>query len=514
MRQTRILLIDDNAHHRRLLLMSLVQGRPTLHVVVTDSRQGMIDAARECQFDCIVMDYNVPPYSAPTLIDDIRAIHPETPILVISSSHEQQVVIDALRYGVADFVKKEDAIKSDLLKTRIDSAIVQARKQRQERREANRRLQSLKDQADTDPLTGLLNRRGGLRFLNSDRARHDRRAQTAVIMIDLDNFKQINDTYGHALGDAVLQSTGKLLASHAQGSDAMIRWGGEEFLVLRPSASMADAWGWADRIRQAIETTTVTVDGVSVLVTSSLGVDVFPTHELNESIITRADRAMYLAKESGRNRVCTWRMIEAMEIAEELQTNAALSTRQRLRLLLDRLRAELGIVQLEHTGPHCVRVMRLAERLGRSMGIHGDDLQDLSLASEFHDIGKVAAPESLLAAPRKLDIDEQRIVNEHARFGAELFTACGCSGPAIEAVAHHHDHYSMGGRSSHEGSPSKCMILAVADSVVAMMSDRNYAERKTASQALSELRAERGRQFHPEVVDAVHFLDRSALRCA
>ncbi|MCB9838169.1 MAG: diguanylate cyclase [Phycisphaeraceae bacterium] len=516
MRQTRILLIDDDADHRRLILLSLIQGNPALNVTVSDSREEMLRAARETPFDCIVMDFHIPPHTAPELIEEVRAIQPETPILVISSSHEQQVVIDALRHGVADFVKKEDAINSDRLKERIDSVIEESRRQRKERREANRRLSSLTQQANTDQLTGLCNRRAGLQTLNSERSRHDRREQTAVILLDIDHFKSINDNHGHAAGDEALRAVAGILRSNAEPSDAIIRWGGEEFLVLRASASLTSAWGWADRLRREIESTPIHVtQGRSVSVTASIGVDVVPTSELNEDIVTRADRAMYLAKESGRNRICTWRMVEAMEIAEELQTDPELTPRERLKTLLRRLSGCLGRVQLEHTGPHGLRVRRLAERLGRSIGLGEEALEELALASEFHDIGKVAAPEALLAAPRKLEPAERRFIDEHAGFGAMLIAACGAPDPVCEAVALHHQFFlDDDNRTTPDEPPSMYTILAVADSLVAMMSDRGYTERKSTPQALSELRHERGRQFHPAVVDAAHFIDHQTLSYA
>ncbi len=511
MTQTRILLVDDNDDHQRLLLRSLARSRPLLNVTLTSCRDGMLQAARDGHYDCVVLDYKVPPYTAPALIEDLRCILPEVPILVISSSEEQGVVIESMRHGVADFVPKSIAMNTDMLWSRIETAIEASKRERIDRRAADRRLKALEAQASTDALTGLHNRRSVEQQLNCERTKSDRRLSTAVIMMDLDHFKAINDNHGHAAGDAVLRHAANILKDHANTQDTIARWGGEEFLILKPSCSLAQAWNWADSVRQSLEAATIEHEGVTIPITACLGVDVVLTEQLNESIMGRADRALYLAKVSGRNRVCTWPMAKAAEIASELRQDPMLSPRQRIEELLNRIGSSLGAVQCEHTSTHGQQVMRIAEQIGGLLEFNQQQRSDLHIAALYHDIGKVAIPEQILSSQRALVPDERRLIDTHAQFGAELARECGIGGRIACAIAEHHNMYEEVKDQAPGDEVTLSMIISIADSMVTMTSQRPYAVTKTMPQALAEIRHQRGRQFHPELVDLIHFISPNAI---
>ena len=159
--------------------------------------------------------------------------------------------------------------------------------------------------ATTDALTGLVNRRAfsdwALRELRRSQRYHD---AMAVILLDVDHFKHINDRYGHAAGDLVLGSVARLLMSGIRNCDVVARWGGEEFVLALPSTPLEGASEVAERARRRLETASiVTPDGQQIPVTASFGVAQLDPQETLEQLIDRADRAMYSAKSSGRNRV-------------------------------------------------------------------------------------------------------------------------------------------------------------------------------------------------------------------
>lgn len=517
MPQTRLLLAEDDADHRRLLLMALASARPTLDVLATSSRDEFLAAARTGRFDCMVLDYNLPPHTAPEIIREVRPILPDTPIVVVSSSDDQRVVIEALRVGVGDFVPKDEAIVGDALWKHIERAIAAARSGLADRRRGERRLQSAKKLAETDALTGLLNRRYAERALSAPRTRADRRAAVSGVMIDIDFFKRINDGHGHAVGDEVLRRVARAIAACAGPQDRVIRWGGEEFFVLKPGADLAEAAVWSARAGREIATGST--DAACPRVTASFGVATVPMGELSAGLAGLADRALYLAKDLGRNRVCTWPMVVAMDAALEigLVGTTVEAPARRAERLLRRLADSLGTVQREHTGPHSERVRVLTHALARAWRLSGEVLEDLELAAAVHDLGKIGVPEELLAKPGALTPDEKRVVDEHASFGAELTRALGLSERATRIVACHHDRYdrprsdaAFEARGS-GNDPPLTAILTVADAVVTMLSARSYARQRTPAQMLAELRHERGRQFDPDVVDAVHFIDRGML---
>ena len=166
--------------------------------------------------------------------------------------------------------------------------------------------EALHEQSIRDPLTGLFNRRYLEEALNQQLSRVSRTLHPlGVIMLDIDHFKQVNDTYGHPMGDALLSEMGQLLKSHVRAEDIACRYGGEEFIMIMPDASLEATQERAEFLRQAIKTLRVQKGGLSLEgVTLSLGVAVYPEHgRTKESVLRAADAALYRAKQAGRNQV-------------------------------------------------------------------------------------------------------------------------------------------------------------------------------------------------------------------
>ncbi|MEY4577449.1 MAG: hypothetical protein RL701_2152 [Pseudomonadota bacterium] len=159
--------------------------------------------------------------------------------------------------------------------------------------------------ATTDSLTGLLNRRAFMDWAGRELKRAVRHQDPmSVVLLDVDHFKHINDHHGHAAGDLVLGSMGKLLAATVRNSDVIARWGGEEFVLALPSTPLSGAIELAERARAEIECANISVTpGQRIPVTASFGVAELRGSETMELLIDRADRAMYEAKSAGRNRV-------------------------------------------------------------------------------------------------------------------------------------------------------------------------------------------------------------------
>jgi len=167
----------------------------------------------------------------------------------------------------------------------------------------------LRQAAATDALTELLNRRWMEPFLKRELARARREAKpVAFVMIDLDDFKQVNDTHGHQMGDQVLCHVAKTLGQRLRGSDLLIRYGGDEFLAVLPETGPADAAALAEALRGLLAAEPARLGGIVVPVRASFGVAaVDPTEESSDrEVIHRADEALYEAKRAGRNCVVTW----------------------------------------------------------------------------------------------------------------------------------------------------------------------------------------------------------------
>lgn len=178
---------------------------------------------------------------------------------------------------------------------------------REARKELERDNVNLRRVAAMDFLTELVNRRQAVRHLERERARARRSGESlGFVMIDLDHFKSVNDTYGHQAGDAVLKYTADLLKTRA--SDILIRYGGEEFLAVLPDTDLPGAVELANSLRERIQDNPLTYGDVEVQLRASFGVAVLPPDQdigVRE-MIGRADKALYAAKETGRNRVVAW----------------------------------------------------------------------------------------------------------------------------------------------------------------------------------------------------------------
>jgi two-component system cell cycle response regulator len=164
---------------------------------------------------------------------------------------------------------------------------------------------SLRDQVIRDPLTGLYNRRYLAETLDRELARAYREDYpVGLVMIDIDEFKQINDTYGHIAGDHVLENLALLLTRETRSSDLICRLGGDEFLLVLLNATVENAAARAEVYRQSFEESITSYEGAEIRATLSLGIAMFPIHgETSQGVLAASDRALYEAKENGRNRV-------------------------------------------------------------------------------------------------------------------------------------------------------------------------------------------------------------------
>jgi len=209
-----------------------------------------------------------------------------------------------LRRGDDERPLKEDDVAFADTVVRAAVAAVQRANMMESTRADNRRLEAL---AQTDPLTDALNRRALTERLNAELERARRYDSTVtLLMIDIDHFKRINDTYGHLVGDDVLMALAALLQHEVRSVDLVARYGGEEFVIVLPETREDGAVAFAERIRERIEIHAFSLDaGPTLQVTASIGVATFPAPRVAtvEDLFMRADQALYRAKAEGRNRV-------------------------------------------------------------------------------------------------------------------------------------------------------------------------------------------------------------------
>ena len=319
----RILIVDVDAKHVEALTRQL----PPAEYAVATARQAS-DALRalfDPGADVVILDRAAADTSS---LDLCRSIRAEKAIpfvyilLLMPGPIDEASVVEAFEAGVNDLLRKDAGQRELVARLRPAWRMAALQKELAQRKmdmhrynaeiaHANRKLEEsnwkLRHAATTDELTALANRRAAFARLNelwvsSERYKHG----LVCIAIDVDHFKTINDTHGHAVGDRVLRETAQTLQKVTRKNETLCRIGGEEFLVLCPHAEEAEAAVGAERMRRAVENGTVHVGDLELRVTISVGVaGRAPAMSRPDDLVRAADDALYAAKAAGRNKVCT-----------------------------------------------------------------------------------------------------------------------------------------------------------------------------------------------------------------
>ncbi len=366
----------------------------------------------------------------------------------------------------------------------------------------------LAEAADTDPLTDLLNRRGFARQLEVELARAERfDTEVSLISGDLDRFKEVNDRFGHQVGDEVLAQVGQVLRRHARRIDCIARVGGEEFALLVPGADSRAAYITAERLRHRVrEAFQERHPGLTI----SFGVAAYPDDgESGERLLRSADESLYAAKTLGRDRT----VIYSREVAGALARGPegkALAGFSNLTMLLTL--AEALDLRDPRTARHSETVGSYAEAVARKLGLDPDRIERIRLAGVLHDIGKIAVPDAVLHKAGPLSEQEWEEIRAHPETGARLLGAPGFGDLRAWVLAHHEridgTGYPFGLRENQ--IPLEARIIAVADAFEAMLADRPYRRSRSRDEAVAELRRCSGTQFDGPVVEAlIAGLDRS-----
>jgi diguanylate cyclase (GGDEF)-like protein len=308
-----VIVIEDDASVARLVSLTLRRDGHVVH------EAGSIDAGKallaERSWDIVVLDRNLPDGDGIELCRELRMANEHGYILILTGESSAAAKLAGFGCGADDYVTKPFAIDELLARVRAGARIVDLQKALMA---SNRRLEEL---SNTDPLTGISNRRSFDRDLLA-RFEHSRRYNRplSTVMIDIDLFKTINDTYGHPVGDRVLRSLSKILDRATRQSDVAARLGGEEFCVLLPETPLFEGLQFAEKIRATFASTEHPggPDGPQ-RVTLSAGVAAIPNARINDAaaLIEAADQALYRAKNNGRNRVECERRMARIEVSSE-----------------------------------------------------------------------------------------------------------------------------------------------------------------------------------------------------
>ena len=350
--------------------------------------------------------------------------------------------------------------------------------------EAYERVQHV---ARTDALTGVLNH-GAMQVRVREeiaRARRDGHPLGAVIL-DLDDFKGVNDTQGHAAGDELLRKVARALQAELRPYDQVARYGGDEFVLLLPGSDEATTQQVAERCRAAIGGK------------CSIGVAAWHDGLDADGLLEQADRALMLAKRTGKGRVA----VANPEVEREL---ALLQSRSASPAAVQALAAAIE-ERDNYTHEHSQEVVRLARGVSMMLGLAHEHVERIAHAALLHDVGKLAMPEELLEKNGPLTRDEWEVMSEHPIVGERILARTKELAILAPIVRHEHEYWNGSGYPDgleRERIPVGSRVILACHAYVAMTTARPYRAALTPTQATRELRAGVGTKYDPEVVDAL-----------
>ena len=406
---------------------------------------------------------------------------------------------------------------ADLLSTALHNAFI---------------YQKMEHQSITDPLTGIKTRRFFNEALQSEFKRGMRSGRPfSVVLIDLDKFKEVNDSQGHLEGDLVLARIGRLLDQKVRQSNIVARYGGDEFVILMPETSSEQACALSERLRLWIATDPMLSERH---ITGSFGVAEYPLHGNNvDDIVRMADIGMYASKRAGGNRVSVPELsaeaggqseqrklissylagllrrehfASADEIMQALgRIKAAVPPEEASAALRQAVRMITRAVETRelHSTGHGETVASYVAAMARQMPFSPAEIEDLIFAAQVHDVGKIVVPEAILTKAGSLTFDEFSLMKSHPAVGAEIVSALPGSDDMQKFVRCHQEHLDGNGYPGgirEADIPLGARVIGVAEAYVNMISGKPYAEGKSPSEAMQELERGCGTHFDAAVV--------------
>ena len=385
-------------------------------------------------------------------------------------------------------------------------------------------FQAVKEQAITDGMTGLYNRRYFEEYIKKEAVRAMRQNQKfTVIGLDLDHLKQINDTYGHNYGDIAIKTIAEVLKSNARSIDIAARMGGEEFNLILPGVDIEGGCIAAERIRKAIESVELEKIGH---ITASLGVATYPDQSDDlEELLELTDQAMYESKRNGRNRVTiakpsyetSWQEVAVNTFVDILSKHRIPMDTVTSRLLTEKLmdmnndrlyQVADALVQSynpQHQSGGMKQKVELATMLAKRFDLSKEAIDKLKIAILLYDIGNTMLPKELLNKREPLSEEDKSSIKQHPVIAArEILKPISNIVDIIPIIEKHHENWNgtgYPGKISGDEIPIESQIILIIDSYFALMEKRPYREALSSDDAIKTIQAEIDKKWNAKLAE-------------
>jgi diguanylate cyclase (GGDEF)-like protein/PAS domain S-box-containing protein len=380
--------------------------------------------------------------------------------------------------------------------------------------------ENLKRLALRDSHTGLYNHHYFTTTIEAELERARRHAgELSIIMMDIDYFKSINDVYGHQFGDTILKQFARLLKKEVRIYDTVVRFGGEEFIIISPGTSKEEAVSLAQRILDTVEARSFGDKKHDVRIKVSAAVSSYPADSMIDSgraFLDTADRILNRAKEDGGSRVYSFADLSAKKdptLSQEEPTVDMLKNKiQKLtargnQSVVEAIFAFAKTIELKdrYTGEHVEQTIKYATGIASMIGLDKREIETIKEASILHDLGKIGIPEAILLKPGKLNRQERELIKKHPQIGVDIIRPIHFLRDIIPAILHHHEWWNGRGYPHglrKEAIPIGARIVAIADVYQALTSDRPYRKAIARVRAINLIKHGAGTQFDPAIVEA------------
>lgn len=387
--------------------------------------------------------------------------------------------------------------------------------------EQNERLKELNkllgEIAIKDALTGLYNYYYFQETLKTEYQSARRYSHhLSLLMIDLDNFKTVNDLWGHSFGDFVLKEFAKLIKKHLRSSDITCRIGGEEFAIILTGTGLDGALEIGEKLKKGIGSHNFLSEGKACRLTVTIGLSSTnePAVHSEADILKHADEALMEGKRRGRNSLVSWVEVHGdKKITKGVEMQGVVAYREKFltaeraykRSYIETTLAFLRALEAKdnYSARHSYLVADYCVKLANAVALSREEVEIIKNAALLHDIGKIGIPDNILMKKGSLTEEERMIVKKHAHMALSILEKVSLLEKEIPIIYHHQERWDGSGYPAGlrgKEIPLGARILGIADAFEALTSDRPYRKGRPHEEAFEELGKGAGSQFDPELV--------------
>jgi diguanylate cyclase (GGDEF)-like protein len=497
----KVLLADDEAALRLLMGRQLSKAGHEV-ILASDGLDAFQKMEKDPTFDVVVSDVKMPKLDGMGLLFRAKSVIPDTEFIILTGHGSMENAVEAFKTGnVFDYLLKplDDMNELDAV---VDRAVERRRLKMENKkliRDLQMRIQELEatrqelaNLAEHDGLTGLLNHRtihGKLMdYVSSHPNDH-----ITVMMIDMDGFKQFNDTYGHQVGDQVIRHVANILGQSFSEDVFIGRCGGDEFMAVLPRCNASEASIIADRIKTVLEHRPFrNPEGVAIPIRLCFGIsDTTTAGSSPINLVATADAALFEGKKKGGDAITLHMTIKEQGDIENRTTFDVLDS---LVTAIDN--------KDRYTKRHSEDVTTYALLLAQSLSLSEETCSAVRVAGLLHDVGKIGVPDAILRKPGKLSPQEYEIMKNHVTISTLIIHGLPRLADVLDAVAYHHERWDGKGYPkglAGEQIPLLGRVMAIADAFSAMTLDRPYRAGMSVEEALTEIEEGCGTQFDPRL---------------